>query len=352
MSPTNDTTVSVVIPCYNGLPYLTQALDSAVAQTHRPIEIIVVDDGSSDDSPAVVRDYAQKYPQLNIQLIQQANAGEPAARNTGINAAKGDWVAMLDTDDWWEPDKLEQQVAAALQAGPECVLVHTGGIIHLPDGATVEGDLEKPARRTGWCTQALLEPTSIGHPSIMVRRDALAQIDGYDESFRQSCDIDLYFRLSVVGTFAFVPQRLLHYRKHEKQMSTSQIDQIPFHHRAVRQFFESHPDMADKIGRDRIQQALCEHVAVKLESLWWRRNLQDFRKLLDYAAEHQLAGPAIQPWHKRARWPDWVIAFKDRFFSSKDDRTSSAWQGQETATQTRQETRGNSSGASGGGGGG
>ena len=315
------TSVSVVIPCYNGLPYLTHALDSAIAQTHRPIQVIIVDDGSKDDSPEVIREYIRQHPKHPIELIQQPNGGEPAARNTGIHAATGQWVAMLDTDDWWEPDKLEKQVAAAHEAGSDCVLVHTGVAVHLPDESVVQNDLEKPARRTGWCTASLLEPASIGHPSIMIRRDALTQIGGYDESFRQSCDIDLYFRLSVVGTFAFVPQHLLHYRKHEKQMSSSQIDQIPFHHRAVRQFFDAHPDQADKIGRQRIHEALCEHVAVKLESLWWRRNLADFRRLLDYAKENSLDGPLIEPWQRRARWPDWVIHLKDRF-SDRSNRTT------------------------------
>ncbi len=319
-----DTTVTVVIPCYNGMPYLPQALDSAVAQTHRPEAIIVVDDGSTDESPSVVRDFSKKYPDHRIELIQQANAGEPAARNTGIRAATSAWVAMLDTDDWWEPDKLQLQVAAAQEAGPDCVLVHTGGKVHLPDGSVVEGDLEKPARRTGWCTEALLEPTSIGHPSIMIRRDALEKIDGYDESFRQSCDIDLYFRLSVVGTFAFVPKRLLHYRKHEKQMSSSQIDQIPFHHRAVREFFESRPDMAEQIGHEKILLALCEHVAVKLESLWWRRNLDDFRRLLDYAAQNGLDRGSIPKWRARARWPNWLIGLKDRITGDAKDPVAAA----------------------------
>lgn len=312
MSGAPKQTVSVVIPCYNGMPYLPEALDSAIAQTHRPVQIIVVDDGSRDESPQTVRGYQQRHPDHGIQLIQQANAGEPTARNTGIRAATGAWVAMLDTDDWWDSHKLEKQLTAAAEAGPQCVMVHTGILAHMPDGSTSKSNLDNGARRTGWCTEALLEPASIGHPSIMVRRDALNKIDGYDESFRQACDIDLYFRLSAEGTFAFVPEYLLHYRKHENQMSASQVDQIPFHHRAIRQFFDRNPQHAQRIGQERIERALCEHVAVKLESLWWRRSLGDFRGLLDYAKEHDLDGPTIQQWRRRARWPDWVIGLKDR----------------------------------------
>ncbi len=311
MGADSENSVSVVIPCYNGLPYLPDALDSAIAQTYKPEQIIVVDDGSSDQSPQTVRDYARDHPDAGIELIQQANAGEPAARNTGINAAHSRWVAALDTDDWWEPRKLAMQLDAAAQAGPECVLVHTGVTHHFDDGRVDPKPLDGPARRVGRCTRELLEPSSIGHPSIMVRRDALQRIGGYDASFKQACDIDLYFRLSAIGTFAFVPKHLLHYRIHANQMSASQAEQIGYHHRAVHNFVRDHPDIADQIGRDTIHQALAGHVAVKLESLYWKRRLDDFRSLLAYAQEQGLDSPDIQLWRKRARWPDWVIHAKD-----------------------------------------
>ncbi|MCC5830804.1 MAG: glycosyltransferase family 2 protein [Phycisphaeraceae bacterium] len=307
--------VSVVIPCYNGLPYLPESVQSAVAQTHRPMEIIIVDDGSTDSSARVIQELAEANEAVSIRLIQQPNSGEPAARNTGIRAARGQWVAMLDTDDWWEPTKLEKQIQAANVAGPECVMVHTGWFYHLPDGRAVPKNLDGPSRRVGWCTEALLEPTSTGHPSIMVQRDALNRIGGYDPSYRQSCDIDLYFRLSAVGTFAFVPEHLLHYRIHAKQMSASQVDQIPFHHRAVREFFEKHPKIESRIGRERIESALAEHVACKLESLWWRRKLEDFRRLLEYAREQNLDNPVIRQWRRRAKWPIWLVRLKDRLGS-------------------------------------
>jgi len=303
--------ISVVIPCYNGMPYLPKALDSVLAQTLPPVEILVVDDGSKDGSAQTVRDYATKTDG-KVRLIQQANAGEPAARNTGLAAARGAWIAMLDADDWWDPRKLELQMRAAEAAGPECVLVHTGGWKHFPDGRIVESDLAAGARRTGWCTAALLEPTSIGHPSILIRKTALEKIHGYDVAFRQSCDIDLYFRLSAIGTFAFVPERLLHYRVHAQQMSASQIDQIPFHHRAVRNFFAAHPELAEKIGPENITAALARHVEVNLESLYWRRQLADFRQLLNYARENNLDSPGITRWRQKARWPDWAIRLKNR----------------------------------------
>jgi len=314
---THENTVSVLVPCYNAQMYLSEALDSALAQTHQPIEIIVVDDGSADDSAQIVRDYAQRHPDRGLRLIQQANAGEPAARNAGIRAATGTWIAMLDADDWWEPTKLSKQLAAAQEAGPQCVLIHTGVVHHFPDGRVERKDLKTPARRTGWCTEALLDPTSIGHPSIMVRRDTLEQIGGYDESFLQACDIDLYFRLSAMGTFAFVPEHLFHYRVHPNQMSASQVDQIGYHHRAARQFFAAHPAIADRIGHDKIEAALAKHVSVKLESLYWRRRLSEFRQLLVYAKSHGLSNAQIRAWRRRSLMPDRLIKLKDHLRPSR-----------------------------------
>jgi glycosyltransferase involved in cell wall biosynthesis len=304
-------TISVVMPCYNGMPYLIAALDSALNQTVRPLEVLVVDDGSTDDSAVCVRHYQKQHPEANIRLVQQQNAGEPTARNTGINAARGHWVAMLDTDDTWHREKLEKQLAAAADMGRDCVLVHTGVVHCYADGSTQPMGLETPAKRAGWCASALLEDGSIGHPSILVRRDALLQIGGYDATFTQACDIDIYFRLSAVGTFAFVDEHLLNYRIHPGQMSRRVVDQIRFHHRAIRKFFSAQPALAKHIGRDTIRGAMIRHVEAKLKSLYWRRELDQFRELLEYAEENKFDSRDISEWRRRKRFPNWLIRARD-----------------------------------------
>jgi glycosyltransferase involved in cell wall biosynthesis len=312
-------TVAVVMPCYNGMPYLPQALDSVLAQSHRPVAIIVVDDGSADASAQTVRTYAARHPDRGIRLVQQANAGEPAARNAGVRAALDGtlspppaWIAMLDSDDWWEPRKLELQLQAAREAGPDCVLVHTAVFGELPNGTTSKPDLSLPVLRVGHCLPALLGPGSIGHPSILVRRDALEQIGGYDPSFRQACDIDLYLRLSLLGTFAYVPQPLLHYRYHPGQMSGSRVQQLGYHLRAVREFFAKHPDQERQIGPQRIDAALADLVTAKLASTYWRRMLPEFRALLCLARAEGLDSAALRRWRRQSLWPDWLIHLRDR----------------------------------------
>ena len=307
--------VSIVIPLYNATAYIGEAIASIQAQSMTDWELIVVDDGSTDDSVAAAQKAAVGIPDERFRLVRQANSGEPAARNAGNALARGEWIACTDADDWWEPTKLARQLAAAETAGSDCVLVHTGVVHHFPDGRVVAVDMAAAGRRVGRCTAALLEPTSICHPSILVRRQTLEQIGGYDAGFRQACDIDLYFRLTAVGSFAFVPEHLTHYRIHAGQLSRSPIEQIRAHHRAVRQFFDTHPEQPATLSADRVQTALATHVATKLKSLYWRRELDHFRALLAYAAETHIDSPEIAAWRKRAAWPNWLIRFKDRFTS-------------------------------------
>ena len=101
--------VSVVMPVYNARRWLHQAIDSVRAQTHEHWELLAVDDGSSDDSPDILADFAQR--DSRIRVITQPNAGVAAARNRAMADARGDYVAFLDADDWWQPDKLERQLA-------------------------------------------------------------------------------------------------------------------------------------------------------------------------------------------------------------------------------------------------
>lgn len=142
-----DATVSVIVPCYNGARYLRETLASALGQTRAPLEVLVVDDGSTDDSAGVAEAFG-----LPVRVIRQANGGESTARNRGIDEARGDWLAFLDADDVWEPHKLERQLAAV---GPGDAASCTGYyllheppqfppvvVLPRPEAFTVEGVCE------------------------------------------------------------------------------------------------------------------------------------------------------------------------------------------------------------------
>ncbi len=125
--------VSVIVPLYNKGPYVERALNSILAQTYTDFEVIVVDDGSTDDGPSRVRCFSDP----RIRLLQQANAGPGAARNRGIAEAKGDLLAFLDADDAWMPDYLESSVQM-LDEGPQEVASVTSGYVEYPSGVSSE----------------------------------------------------------------------------------------------------------------------------------------------------------------------------------------------------------------------
>ena len=110
-----DQSVTVVIPCYNAARFLRQTLESVLNQTHAPLEVLVIDDGSTDESAAIAQSYGPP-----VRVICQPNQGESVARNRGIEEARGDWIAYLDADDLWLPEKLERQLAA-VQPGVSCI---------------------------------------------------------------------------------------------------------------------------------------------------------------------------------------------------------------------------------------
>ena len=114
--------VSVIIPAFNAAANIRQTLNSVLAQTYQEIEVIVVDDGSSDATSAIVEEFVARDPRF--QLVRQSNAGVGAARNTAIRKARGKYIAPLDADDFWFPEKLEKQVACIEQCGDETGLVY------------------------------------------------------------------------------------------------------------------------------------------------------------------------------------------------------------------------------------
>ena len=124
--------VSVIIPAFNAAEYIRQTLHSVLAQTYQSLEVIVVDDGSEDDTDAIVEEFVKK--DARVQLVKQCNAGVGAARNTGIRMARGEYIAPLDADDIWFPEKLEKQVACMERYGEETGLVYCWSIRVDKDG--------------------------------------------------------------------------------------------------------------------------------------------------------------------------------------------------------------------------
>ncbi|MEZ5356532.1 MAG: glycosyltransferase [Bryobacteraceae bacterium] len=207
-------TVSAIIPTYNSAHFLPEAIDSVLAQTFPPDEIIVVDDGSTDDTEAAIKPFLR-----HIRFLKQRNRGPAAARNFGIRQARGHWIAMLDADDRWLPSKTARQ-AKALAGSPDSILVYSGLVLVHPDGNAVH----KPAAPLHSVWPALRCRNVITSPSaVMIHRETAIGAGLFDEDHRiiGSEDWDLWIRLwqHSGGRYCCEPEPLTQYRLHEDNLS-------------------------------------------------------------------------------------------------------------------------------------
>ena len=206
--------VSVVIPVYNQDRYVAAAIDSVLAQTFRDFEVVVVDDGSTDSTPAVLARYASR-----IRVIRQRNRGGAAALNTGIRAARGEWIAWLSSDDLWEPAKLERQVEV-LHREPRVGMVYTDYVYVDADGRLLsrESFPAPPTRRK--VLLRLIRRCFINGSSTLIRRAVFDAVGWYDEGDRLAPDWDMWFRIAAAFDIAQVPEPLVRYRIHGEQTSS------------------------------------------------------------------------------------------------------------------------------------
>ncbi len=204
--------VSVVIPTFNYARYLGEAIESVLAQTYPAYEIIVVDDGSTDDTPAVVERYAGKIRGLRI-----ANGGVSRARNTGVAAATGDLIAFLDADDHWQPRKLELQIATFLDH-PNAGLIHTGS--HVYDQGTGTSLCVFSPNRTVDLAE-LIRCCSVSASSVMVPRAILKRVGHFDEKLVGTEDWDMWLRIALDHPVVGCPEVLVDYRSHEQSLSSN-----------------------------------------------------------------------------------------------------------------------------------
>lgn len=204
--------ISVIIPVYNRVNLVGRALDSVYAQSHCAQEVIVVDDGSSDGTGDYVRTY---FPQA--RYIRQSNQGVSAARNRGIVAARGDWLAFLDSDDEWLPQKLQIQ-CRVLETNPGYRICHSDEI-WVRRGRRVN-PMRKHAKSGGNIFQRCLPRCVISPSSVMVHRSVMETVGKFDQAFPACEDYDLWLRVCAVYSVLYIEQPLIiKYGGHVDQLS-------------------------------------------------------------------------------------------------------------------------------------
>jgi glycosyltransferase involved in cell wall biosynthesis len=203
-------TVSVIIPTYNYGRFIAEAIRSALDQTLPPAEIVVVDDGSEDDTEAVVREFGDQ-----VRYVKQANKGVSEARNRGVAETSGEFIAFLDADDTWEPTKLEKQ-AAKFREGATIGLVHCGmREFDSETGATVGYRVEGAEGEVADDLLLWERPVvNVSGSAVMLSRRASEEAGGFDRRLKCGEDWDLCYRIARKFKVGFVPEPLVNYRVH------------------------------------------------------------------------------------------------------------------------------------------
>ncbi len=204
--------VSAIVATYNRANVISEAIESILAQTYKNLEVIIVDDGSTDGTVEVLERFGSR-----LRILRQQNAGPSIARNCGIAAAKGEIISFLDSDDTWLPQKIERQVALLEKAGNSACCCVCNALLkskNQPILTSFKNSLLNPSEEEGlWLNapQVLMHRFMLFNQTVAVRRKELAKVGGFDESLRYMEDYDLALRLSLLAPFAFINEPLVIY---------------------------------------------------------------------------------------------------------------------------------------------
>lgn len=247
--------VSVLVPVYNGQAYLAEALDSALAQSYRSFEVIVVDDGSTDASGSIARMYAYRS-NGRVKLVRQANAGLPAARNAAIAAAQGEFFALLDADDVWLPNHLAHAVAA-LDADPTVGLVHANIERMDAQGRSLGVPLRFWNLQSDAYSAVALRHEHVSCPTAVFRRACVDDVGAFDTRFTGlGCeDRDLWLRIAEGWRLRYLDQVSARYRIHGRNMSGNR-ERMAAARRAL----------VEKMSQSQRGAALARHAAAMVDS--------------------------------------------------------------------------------------
>ena len=207
--------VAVIIPTYNSGKFIQQTIQSVLAQVYRPIQIICVDDGSSDDTIPIIQNLSS-----NIEILHHRYAytmGAPHSRNLGLSNTSAAYVAFLDHDDIWYPNKISEQIKI-LKALPNVALVHTNGYA-IDENNNILYDLFDNDFREPQKPEALLLNCYIILSSVVVRRNIFKKVGYFDEDIRYASDHDMWLRIKETAECLYLPDRLIGYRRHSSQLS-------------------------------------------------------------------------------------------------------------------------------------
>lgn len=240
--------VTVVIAVYKRTQFLREAIESVLAQTFQDFELILVEDGS-DVAEGVAKEYANR-----LRYVWQEHQGVSKARNAGAAMGSAPWIAFLDDDDLWLPQKLERQLRVA-GAAPEVALVHTDHLFREVDGSERPGPRRTPTAHvpSGWVGRELFLENFVITSSVLIRREAFESVGGFDVSLRLVEDYDLWMRISRRFPVTFIPERLTIYRVHGSNMTRQgDLRDAMASLQALHGLLAKDPGLKAAVGRDAV----------------------------------------------------------------------------------------------------
>jgi glycosyltransferase involved in cell wall biosynthesis len=252
-------TVSVVICAYNAAPFIAETLDSLFAQTFSDFEVIIVNDGSTDETATVLQPYLSR-----IIYYEQPNQGPAAARNAALRLARGEFISVLDSDDLWMPNYLEKMVGY-LRAHPEIDLCYPNAILF--GNSHLDGKIYQdmyPSSQPVTLEKLLTRECNI-FGLVTFRRAVLERVGQYDETLRGVEDLDLWLRMSQHGCrFSFTEEVLVKYRRRPSSLSASSVDYFQQVIRALKKFKDS--DLTTPLQKE-LAEKYCHKVELERDLL-------------------------------------------------------------------------------------
>jgi GT2 family glycosyltransferase len=306
-------TVSVIMPCYNAASHLPASVESVQAQTHTNWELVIVDDGSTDDSWQVLQNLA--HADSRIRIFQQPNAGAAAARNRALREARGANTAFLDADDTWHAEFLHT-MTAALAAKPDAGIAYCGwqniGLGKGRDEPFIPPEYENSDK-----VESLLGGCRWPIHGALVRTHIIKDAGCFDENLSSCMDYDLWLRLGTIHPLVRVPRVLAYYHHHGGEQITHNRARIALNHwRAQRKYLHANPNVINVLGEKRILQLTTGELLHRGFVSYWKRDLPAARKIFRAVMEQGYGTlsdwmymlPALLPesWHRR------LIELRDR----------------------------------------
>ena len=264
-------TISVIMPCYNEAKQLNRSIASVYEQTFADIELIVVDDGSSDNSLGVLAELSKRYPSL--RYFSQCNKGAGPARNHGLKEARGQMIAFLDADDSWHVDCLKM-LHAALTKAPNAAIAYCGwqniGLEENRCQPFVPPDYEQANKE-----EIFLRGCRWPIHAALTRGDIIHNAGGFDENWTSCMDYDLWLRIAPFNEIVLVPEILAYYHHYDGEQITHNRSRIALNHWRIQQkFLDNHPETRTLLGTNKINEITSGELLHRAYTCYWSRDLK------------------------------------------------------------------------------